>query len=114
MSEKNNVASKGMRVDMNKTKVMISGERQKVKQNAVRWPCEVCSKAVGSKSFLCVCVCACVRACVRARARVCVNKSASAIKQVAGDNFKQDSANAHHARNTVKLLIMALSLTVQL
>ena len=38
---------------MNKTKVMISGERQKVRQNAVRWPCGVCSKGVGSNSLLC-------------------------------------------------------------
>ena len=28
---------------MNKTKVMISGERQQVRQKAVRWPCGVCS-----------------------------------------------------------------------
>jgi len=35
---KGNVESKGMRVNMNKTKVMISGERQKVIQKAVRWP----------------------------------------------------------------------------
>ena len=27
-----------MRVNMNKTKVMISGERQMVRQKAVRWP----------------------------------------------------------------------------
>ena len=33
---------------MNKTKVMISGERQKVRQKAVRWPCGGCSKGVGS------------------------------------------------------------------
>ena len=33
---KDNVESKGMRVSMNKTKVMISGERQKVRQKAVR------------------------------------------------------------------------------
>jgi len=26
---------------MNKTKVMISGERQMVRQKAVRWPCHV-------------------------------------------------------------------------
>jgi len=31
-----------MRVNVNKTKVMISGERQKVTQKAVRWPCGVC------------------------------------------------------------------------
>jgi len=39
-----------MRVNMNKTKV-LSGERQKVRQKAVRWPCVVCSKGVGSNSF---------------------------------------------------------------
>ena len=38
---KDNVESKHMRVNMNKTKVIISGERQKVRQKAVRWPCGV-------------------------------------------------------------------------
>ena len=47
---KDNMENKGMRVNMNKTKVMISGERQKVMQKAVRWPCGVCSKGVGSNS----------------------------------------------------------------
>ena len=42
-----------MRVIMNKTKVMISGERQKVRQKAVSWPCGVCSKGVGSNSLQC-------------------------------------------------------------
>ena len=46
-----NVESKGMRVSMNKTKIMISGERQKVRQKAVRWPCGVCSKGVGSNHY---------------------------------------------------------------
>jgi len=46
---KDNMESKGMRVNMNKTKVMISGERQK----AVRWPCGVCNKGVGSNSLQC-------------------------------------------------------------
>jgi len=50
---KENVESKGVRVNMNKTKVMISGERQKVIQKAVRWPCGVCSKGVGSNSIQC-------------------------------------------------------------
>ena len=40
------VESKGMRVNMKKTKVMISGERQKVRQEAVRWPYGVCSKGI--------------------------------------------------------------------
>jgi len=48
---KDNVESKGMRVSMNTTKVMISGERQKLRQKAARWPCRVCSKGVGSSSL---------------------------------------------------------------
>ena len=50
---KDNVESNGMRVNMNKTKVMISGERQMVRQKAVKWPCGVCSKGVGSNSIQC-------------------------------------------------------------
>jgi len=52
---KDNMEIKGMRVNMNKTKVMISGERHKVRQKAVRWPCAVCSKGVGSHSLQCTC-----------------------------------------------------------
>jgi len=48
-----NVESKGMRVNMNKTKVMISEERQKVRQKAIRWPRRVCSKGVGNNSLQC-------------------------------------------------------------
>ena len=50
---KGNVERKGVRVNMNKTKVMLSGERQKVRQKAVRWPYGVCSKGVGSSSLQC-------------------------------------------------------------
>ena len=50
---KDNVERKRMRVNMNKTKVMISGERQKVRQKAVRWSRGVCSKCVGSNSLQC-------------------------------------------------------------
>jgi len=42
-----------MRVNMSKTKVMISGERQKVMQKAVRWPCGVCGRGVGNNSIQC-------------------------------------------------------------
>jgi len=35
---------------MNKTKVMISGERQKVTQ-AIRWPCGVCGRGIGNNSI---------------------------------------------------------------
>jgi len=41
------VKNRGMRVNMNKTKVMISGERQKVTLKAVRWPCVVCGRGIG-------------------------------------------------------------------
>jgi len=50
---KNNVENKGIRVNMNKTKVMISGERQKLVQKAARWPCGVCSRGVGSNLIQC-------------------------------------------------------------
>ena len=50
---KENVETKGMRVNMNKAKVMISGERQMVWQKAARWPCWVCNKGVGSNSLQC-------------------------------------------------------------
>jgi len=39
------------RLNMNKTKVMISGERQKVMQKAVKWPCGVCGRGVGNNSI---------------------------------------------------------------
>ena len=42
-----------MRVNMNKTKVMISGQRQKPVQKAARWPCSVCGIGVGSNSIQC-------------------------------------------------------------
>ena len=50
---KNNVKNRGMRVNMNKTKVMIGGERQKPVQKAARWPCGVCGRGVCSNSIQC-------------------------------------------------------------
>jgi len=47
LNEWNNVDNRGMRVDMNKTKVMISGEWRKVTQKAVRWSCVVCGRGNG-------------------------------------------------------------------
>ena len=40
---KNNVENRSIRVNMNKTRVMISGERQKPMQKAAKWLCGVCS-----------------------------------------------------------------------
>jgi len=48
-----NVENRGMRVNMNKTKVMISGERQKPVQKAAGWLCGVCDRGVGSNSIQC-------------------------------------------------------------
>ena len=50
---KNNVENRSIRVNINKTKVMISGERQKPLQKAARWPCGVCGRGVGSNSIQC-------------------------------------------------------------
>jgi len=47
------VENRGMRVNMNKTKFMISGEQQKIMQKAVRWPCSVCGTGVGNNSIQC-------------------------------------------------------------
>jgi len=43
----------GIRVNTNKTKVMIDGEQQKATQKAVRWPCDVCGRDVGNNSIQC-------------------------------------------------------------
>jgi len=50
---KDNVENRGMRVNMNKTKVMINGECRKLMQKAVRWPCGVRVRGVGSNSIQC-------------------------------------------------------------
>jgi len=47
---KDNAENRGIRVNMNKTKVMISREWQKATQKAVRWPCGVCGRGVGNNS----------------------------------------------------------------
>jgi len=47
------VENRGIRVNMNKTKIMISGEWQKVTQKAIRWPCGVCGRGVGNDSIQC-------------------------------------------------------------
>jgi len=45
------VENRGKIVHMNKTKVMNSGERQKVMQKAVRWPYGVCGRCIGNNSM---------------------------------------------------------------
>ena len=50
---KDNVENRGTRVNMNKTKVIISGKRQKITQKTVRWPCAGCGRLVGNNSKQC-------------------------------------------------------------
>jgi len=50
---KDNTENRGMRVSMNKTKVMVNEERQKVMQKAVRRPRGVCSRGIGNNSTEC-------------------------------------------------------------
>ena len=50
---KDNVENRGMSVNINKTKVMIVEEWQKVTQKSVRWPCGVCGRGVGNNSIQC-------------------------------------------------------------
>jgi len=50
---KDNVENRGMRVNMNKNKVMINGKQQKVTQKAVRWPCGVRGRGIGNNSIQC-------------------------------------------------------------
>jgi len=52
---KDNMENRGMRVNVNKTKAMISGEQQKVMQKAVRWPCGVCGRGICNNSIQCTC-----------------------------------------------------------
>jgi len=47
------VENRGTRVNMNKTKVMIRGEWQKVIQKAVRCACGVCGRGAGNNSIQC-------------------------------------------------------------
>jgi len=48
-----NVENRGMRVNMNKTKVMISGKQQKVTQKVAKWPFGVCHTGAGNNSIQC-------------------------------------------------------------
>jgi len=66
---KDNMENRGMRVNTNKIKVMISGERQKVMQKAVKWPYGVCGSGVGNNSIQCT------------RCQKWVHRKCSAIKR---------------------------------
>jgi len=48
------VENRGVRVNVNKAKVMVSGERLKPVQKAARWPRGVWGRGVGSNSIQCM------------------------------------------------------------
>ena len=50
---KNGMESKGLCVNMNKTKIMISGIGEGAVVKSGKWPCGVCGKGVGSNSIMC-------------------------------------------------------------
>ena len=50
---KNGVELKGLKVNMGKTKVMISGRDLHTLQTSGKYPCAVCRKSVGKNSIFC-------------------------------------------------------------
>ena len=51
---KTEMDAKGLRVNMGKTKIMVSGVHiQTLKDSAGKYPCSVCRKGVGSNSIYC-------------------------------------------------------------
>ena len=46
--------SKGLKVNMEKTKLMVTGKRSHDRVLAGRWPCGCCGKGVGVNSILCI------------------------------------------------------------
>ena len=45
---------RGLRVNMEKTKVMITGKTARVKVKSGKWPCSCCGKGVGVNSIQCL------------------------------------------------------------
>jgi len=48
---KDNVENRGMRLNMNKMKVIISEKCQKLMQEAARWPCGFCGHCTGCQKW---------------------------------------------------------------
>ena len=54
MKWKDNLEAKGMKVNVGKTKWMVSGENAVGEERSGRWPCSVCRKGVGRNSLQCM------------------------------------------------------------
>ena len=50
---KDNIETKGLCIDVNKTKLACSKHNQLVKSDPVKWLCSICCKGVGSNSIFC-------------------------------------------------------------
>ena len=53
-SWKEAIKIKGLRINMSKTKILISDHDLVAKSDPVKWPCGVCRKGVGKNSIFCV------------------------------------------------------------
>ena len=50
---KDSIQAKGLRVSINKTKLVCSKHNSSVKSDPVKWLCSICCKGVGSNSIFC-------------------------------------------------------------
>ena len=50
---KDNIEAKGLRVNVNKTKLVCSKHNSLAKSDPVKWPCSICRKVAGSNSIFC-------------------------------------------------------------
>ena len=50
---KDNIEAKGLRVNVNKTKLVCSKHNSSVKSDPVKWPCNICRKGVSKNSIFC-------------------------------------------------------------
>ena len=50
---KDNIEAKGLRVIVNKTKLVCSKHNSSVKSDPVKWPCSICRKGVSKNSIFC-------------------------------------------------------------
>ena len=50
---KTEMEAKGLRVNMGKTKIMVSGVNLQTLKDSGEYPCSVCRKGVGSNSIYC-------------------------------------------------------------
>ena len=50
---KSSIEKRGMKVNLEKTKAMVTGKKQQETMKSGKWPCGCCGKGVGVNSILC-------------------------------------------------------------